>query len=260
MVFPHHENEVAQTETVTGKHPMARFWIHAGLLNVDGQKMSKSAGNFVPLPELLDRFPAAAVRYLFLQTGYRKPSNFSLAALEAAVRGLRGLYADVDALPSGPLVPDGPTAAGERLALPDEFASYLDDDLNTAGALGWLQRALRAQRAAGTDPATRDARARTLRACLDVLGLPPSGAHASLTARTVEVRLDDGHRKLLAAIAGDEAPDDRALIQRVVELRQAARARRDYAESDRLRDVLGRAGIVLHDGKNGTEWRFHEPA
>jgi cysteinyl-tRNA synthetase len=256
LIFPHHENEIAQTETATGKHPMARFWIHAGLLNVDGQKMSKSAGNFVPLPELLDRFPAAAVRYLFLQTGYRKPSNFSLAALEAAVRGLRGLYADVDALPDGPSAPDG-VADARRQAVPEEFAAYLDDDLNTAGALGWLQRALRAERGADGEAAARRARARGLRACLEVLGLPLSAAEAGLAAESAEVRLDDDQRSLLVAIAGDEAPDDRTLIQRVVDLRHAARARRDYAESDRLRDALARAGVVLHDGKNTTQWSFH---
>ncbi|HEV2908308.1 MAG TPA: cysteine--tRNA ligase, partial [Candidatus Eremiobacteraceae bacterium] len=84
LIFPHHENEVAQSETFTGKHPMADFWVHAGLLNVEGQKMSKSLGNFIPLAQMLDRYPAAVIRYLFLQTGYRKPSNFTTESIEAA--------------------------------------------------------------------------------------------------------------------------------------------------------------------------------
>src|SRR5450631_2530759 len=96
LIFPHHENEIAQTESFTGKHPMAEIWMHAGLLNVDGQKMSKSLGNFVPLVELLERQSWAAIRYFFLQTGYRKPTNFTDEAVEAATKGLRGLYADLE--------------------------------------------------------------------------------------------------------------------------------------------------------------------
>ncbi|MBV8282992.1 MAG: cysteine--tRNA ligase, partial [Candidatus Eremiobacteraeota bacterium] len=140
LIFPHHENEVAQTESYTGLHPMAEFWLHAGLLNVDGQKMSKSLGNFTPLTQMLDRYPAAVIRYLFLQTGYRKPSNFTADSIDAAGKGLRGLYADLDKLretvkPSG----GANQQASPNPAEVAEFDEFLDDDLNTAGAVGWLQ-------------------------------------------------------------------------------------------------------------------------
>src|SRR5450755_3645964 len=143
LIFPHHENEIAQTESCTGLHPMAAIWMHAGLLNVDGQKMSKSLGNFMPLVDLLKRHSWAAIRYFFLQTGYRKPTNFTDSALEAATKGLRGLYADIDALRA--MASERP-ARSERLAEAEEFDQLLDDDLNTAGAIGWLQKRLKAER------------------------------------------------------------------------------------------------------------------
>ena len=258
LIFPHHENEVAQTETFTGKHPMAAIWMHAGLLNVDGQKMSKSLGNFVPLVELLDRVSWAAIRYFFLQTGYRKPTNFTDQALEAATKGLRGLYTDLEQLRLA--AADLPARADGTIDS-EEFDALLDDDLNTAGAIGWLQKRIKAERAASLRRDGSPHAAVTLaERCLGVLGLPPNAALAGLEQMASEVRLSDDARRSLAAVAGDGHADDRALIDRVVAMRLDARASKDFATSDRLRDVLSSAGISLQDDKGETRWSVSAPA
>jgi cysteinyl-tRNA synthetase len=258
LIFPHHENEVAQTESFTGKHPMAVLWMHAGLLNVDGQKMSKSLGNFVPLVELLDRHSWAAIRYFFLQTGYRKPTNFTDEALEAATKGLRGLYTDLETLRAA--AADLPARTAGAIDS-EEFDALLDDDLNTAGAIGWLQKRLKAERTASIrrDGSPQAAIALAER-CLGVLGLPPNAMLAGLVASHVNFRLSDEARRSLAAVAGDGHADDRVLIDRVVAMRLDARAAKDFATSDRLRDVLTSAGIILQDAKGETKWSVGAPS
>ena len=257
LIFPHHENEVAQTETLTGKHPMANFWIHAGLLNVDGQKMSKSLGNFTPLSEMLDRYPAAVIRYLFLQTGYRKPTNFTDESIEAAGKGLRGLYADLEALreamqQSG----QGGRAAGD-LATADiqAFDEYLDDDLNTAGAVGWLQTYLKSARGhVAKDPSVAAQVVATAERCLSILGLPADANAAGLVQRRRELALSTMARLELRKLSGEHPADDAALVDKIVALRDKARAAKNWAMSDALRDALGRAGIALKDTPKGSEW------
>ncbi len=248
LVFPHHENEIAQTETATGKHPMARFWVHAGLLNVDGQKMSKSLGNFIPMRELLQQHRAAAVRYLFLQTGYRKPSNFTIAALEAAAKGLRGLYEELNALRSHAAI--GGTGPIDATA----FDAFLDDDLNTAGALGWLQTKVREGRTSAiANPRSAGNTIAIVERCLGVLGLPATAEQAGWpVARRVE--LAPAQRDLLRALAGDGELDGAALVNRILELREEARAKKNFATSDRLRDALASAGVNVRDLKSGSEW------
>jgi cysteinyl-tRNA synthetase len=255
LIFPHHENEVAQTESVTGKHPMARYWVHAGLLMVDGQKMSKSLGNFVPMTTLLERHAPAAIRYLFLQTGYRKPTNFTEESIGAATEGLRRLYENLEQLRAAA----GQTPPAYVNTIADEaaaFDAFLDDDLNTAGALGWLQTRVKDERSmvsknAGSPHATIALAER----CLAVLGLPGSAAAAGLAA-VQEVRLNDDSRERLSKIAGNGASgtDDAKLVQAVIDLRNEARAAKDFATSDKLRDALAGAGITLKDSKTGTDW------
>jgi cysteinyl-tRNA synthetase len=252
LIFPHHENEIAQTESVTGLHPMARYWMHAGLLLVDGQKMSKSLGNFEPLTSVLDRHAPAAIRYLFLQTGYRKPTNYTEEAIGAASDGLRRLYEGVEALrramadrPPG----DGPAVDAEA------FDAYLDDDLNTAGALGWLQSRIKEERAAAAKGLGSPLAAVALaERCLETLGLPGSAEAAGLTRRRGPITLRSEARLDLVEIVGKDSADDAQLVQAVVDLRRKAREVKDFATSDRLRDALADAGIAIKDSKSGTEW------
>jgi cysteinyl-tRNA synthetase len=260
LLFPHHENEVAQSETASGRRPMARYWVHAGLLQVDGQKMSKSLGNFIPLTDLLQQYPAVAARYLFLQTGYRKPSNFTTAALEAAAKGLRGLYADLDVLRDA--AQSHPTSVHCAIEAAD-FDAFLDDDLNTAGALGWLQCKVRDERAMPVQASgSAHATVALVERCLGILGLPATAEAAGLEAGVGRVELSTAHRAELRALAADgeadslrvDAMDDATLIDCVVAQRNRARASKDFSTSDRLRDALGKAGVALRDTKTGSEW------
>jgi cysteinyl-tRNA synthetase len=265
LIFPHHENEVAQTETYTGKPPMANFWIHAGLLNVDGQKMSKSLGNFTPLTEMLERYPAAVIRYLFLQTGYRKPTNFTVESIEAAGKGLRGLYADLEQLRA--LVPKpvataaNPAAALNQSAELREFNEYLDDDLNTAGAVGWLQTllksAIRSSRDATGQGGSASVPAQAVAIAehaLSIFGLPPDAQSAGLLQQRRELSLSTLARLELRKLAGEHPADDAALVQKIVAMRDKARVAKNWALSDALREALGRAGIALKDTAQGSEW------
>ncbi|MBC5825356.1 MAG: cysteine--tRNA ligase [Candidatus Eremiobacteraeota bacterium] len=244
LIFPHHENEIAQTESLTAREPMARIWMHAGLVMVDGQKMSKSLGNFLPLTTLLDRYPAAAIRFLFLQTGYRKPTNFTEDAVEAAVKGLRGLYAELDALRLRSSNGRPALSGGSSDSAFDDFEAYLDDDLNTAGALGWLQKTMRGGLVTPT----------LVDRCLNVLGLPLRGADAGFDSPSREVRLDEPARRALRELTDDRPASDAALVERVLALRGAARTAKDFATSDKLRAALAAAGISIKDTKDGTDW------
>jgi len=253
LIFPHHENEVAQTETFTGKHPMANFWVHAGLLNVDGQKMSKSLGNFTPLTQMLDRYPAAVIRYLFLQTGYRKPSNFTADSIEAAGKGLRGLYADLDKLRArarlNPMERSDVSDRQRESAI-EEFNAFLDDDLNTAGAIGWLQTYVKPSI---KDRTGADAVA-VVEQALERLGLPVDAESAGVAATSSQLKLSKAARMEFSIITGDrDAPDD-DLVSKVVAIREKARKSKDWAQSDRLRDALARAGIAVKDTATGSQW------
>lgn len=254
LIFPHHENEIAQTETFTGKHPMADFWVHAGLLNVDGQKMSKSLGNFIPLTQMLDRYPAAVIRYLFLQTGYRKPTNFTAESIEAAGKGLRGLYADLEKLREGVRRPDSPDeseAAGAKL---EEFRAYLDDDLNTAGAVGWLQTYIKSAFKERAGESRAHEVVAVAAQCLEALGLPADAESAGVAATSSQVKLNHAARIALSIIAGERDAPDIELVEKVVALRQKAREAKDWAKSDALRDALARAGIAVKDTTSGSQW------
>ena len=257
LIFPHHENEIAQSEPLMEKPPMAQTWVHGGLLNFEGRKMSKSLGNFEPLTDLLKRHDPLAIRLLFLQTGYRKPMNFteeSIAGAKTALDRLRRGYAVL----SGDLPLPAATAAGGDgvAAYESRFFALLDDDMNTAGALGVLFD-LVSGLAKHPDPVQREAGAVMLHDALGLFGLgplvdrpleaEPAGAlDPSLTGR-LRARLDG-----VLHFNGALSPE--AAIQAVIDARGQARKDKDFALGDRLRDALAAEGIVLKDSKDGTTW------
>jgi cysteinyl-tRNA synthetase len=257
LVFPHHENEIAQSEAVTG-HPLSRYWMHNGMVNVGGEKMSKSLGNFTTIRQLLDSPNAPdpmAVRLFLLQGQYRKPVDFTDEAIAAATNGWHTLseglrfgpdygtklgWADVDD-------PDFLNPAAMRIdrdsAPVQQFQTIMDDDFNTAGALAVLFELAKELRRAGnliTHTGEADTASDVLRqqwqtlVCLAaVLGLKAAPAEA------------------VAAVGGLSDAD----IEAMIEQRKAARAAKDFAESDRLRDELQAQGITLIDKPGGvTEW------
>ncbi|HET9976234.1 MAG TPA: cysteine--tRNA ligase, partial [Burkholderiaceae bacterium] len=219
LIFPHHENEIAQSE---GAHdgPFARYWLHNGFLNVDNEKMSKSLGNFFTIRDVLQRFDGETLRFFMLRTHYRSPFNFSDANLEDARQALRRLYTALDGLTPAEVRLDWsqPQAAAFRAAM--------DEDFNTPLALAVLfdlAGELNRTRA----PATA-ALLRSLGGVLGVLQQPPRAyLQGGIDASAIE-----------AAIAA----------------RQAAKAAKDYAEADRIRKQLAGMGIELKDTPQGTTW------
>ncbi|MBE0644084.1 MAG: cysteine--tRNA ligase [Bacteroidetes bacterium] len=236
LIFPHHENEIAQSEALTHQ-PFARYWMHFGFLNIDNEKMSKSLGNFFTAREILDKYPAEVIRFYYLQTHYRGPLNFTQEGLEAAKTGLQKLQVLFDALadaPAGSGTVD--VAAHEQL-----FVAAMDDDFNTPagfGALFDLARDVNTVLHAdgGLDAASRDA-------ARDLL-------HRTAVAVFGVVRMEN------ASGGGDKLLGD--VMQLLIALRAEAREQKQWALSDRIRDGLKELGIVLEDSRDGTKWKLGE--
>jgi cysteinyl-tRNA synthetase len=263
LIFPHHENEIAQSEAATGT-PFARHWLHAGLLQVDAEKMSKSLGNFMLLKDVLVDYPAPVVRLLMLQTHYRSPLDFSLERLDEAATAydrlatpLRNL-AWLEEHPASDEEPPAETLASVRDAEDEarrRFVEEMDDDFNTAGALGALFDLVRelnrflesgaAETAAGR-AAARGA-ADTLAELAGVLGIEVTGAAADYPEEVV------GIAREFAGYAGD-APAE--AVEALLAVRAKARAERDWDTSDAVRDRLTAAGLTIEDTKDGPRVVF----
>ena len=266
LVFPHHENEIAQSEGATGK-PFARYWIHNGFVNVDSEKMSKSLGNFFTLREVLAKVKPDVLRFFFASSHYRSPIDYSDRSLAEAQAGLDRLYrvkAKAEGCGAAGIQPSEVPEDGEFAPLrdaPARFAEAMDDDFNTAAALGHLFDAVRAlNRLSPADPAAeREDAARFLAgyALLDplfgVLGLLRSSAReyfqVVITPETGPLGIE-GHPPGLA-----HGPTREEIERRIGE-RKAARARKDFAGADRIRNELEALGILLEDTKAGTTWKY----
>jgi len=220
LVFPHHENEIAQA--VGAGHEFARYWMHNGMLNVDGEKMSKSLGNFVTLVDVLGKYDPRAFRLLVLQTHYRKQMEIGdkeLSDAEKAVGRLDTLARRARA---------GELPAGE-LGNVEPFRSAMDDDFDTPAALAYVFELVKDANTA-----------------LDE-GLLETAATAFTTAQELAA--------VLGIDARADAPEADAEIDALVQAREDARAAKDWAEADRIRGELSARGIVVEDTARGPEWR-----
>lgn len=213
LIFPHHENEIAQSCCAFPGSAFARFWLHNGMVQVNGAKMSKSLGNFRTVQDVLAQAPAEAVRFLLLKTHYRSLLDFSDAGLIEAKKELDRFYRALEKHPDP--APDG--------VVPDAVLSTLADDVNTPGVISAMHGLADAALAGDADAAA------SLKAAGQMLGL-------------LNVSSEDWFR-------GDI---DQSVVDELVGLRIAARQRRDFAESDRLRDEIATLGVVIEDGPGGV--------
>jgi len=233
LQFPHHENEIAQSEAATGQH-FVNYWIHNGFVQVDEEKMSKSLGNFFTVRDILQRYQPEEVRYFILASHYRSPLNYSDDNLDQARAALQRLYTALRDAGSVPDV-DPPPEVNAR------FRTAMDDDFNTPEALAVLFELARDINRA------REQRQPELASQL-------AGALRSLGERLGLLGADPGSYLRGKHGAAQQGPSDHD-IDALVAQRDAARASRNWAEADRLRDQLAEMGVVLEDGAAGTRWR-----
>jgi cysteinyl-tRNA synthetase len=232
LVFPHHENEIAQSTCAHGGRIFARYWMHNGFVTVEGTKMSKSLGNTLLIRDLRDKAPPEAMRYVLLNAHYRQPLDWSDSALEQAARTLDRLYgtlrdlADVDIGSGAPPVPV-------------DFEAALLDDLGTPNALAWLSQAAGDARKAEGPVARRAAKAALVGAgsLIGLLGQSPDAWFGQAGAADV----------------------DEARVAALVERRQAAKKARNFADADAIRAELESLGVIVEDTPQGPRWKFARP-
>ena len=234
LVFPHHENEIAQTESVTGK-TFARYWVHNGMMQLAGEKMSKSLGNLVTIDDFLAAHEGDVLRMMILNSSYRNPLTFGEDVIAQAERALERLRLGLRPVSGGALTAGGAVESLSQQvdATRQGFVECMDDDFNTAGALGYLfdlLRAINQARDAGVSPEHIAAGQSLLRELLLVFGLHPE-----------------------RDAAGSQAD---AFINLLIEIRRELRAQKLWALSDQVRDRLAELGVLLEDSKEGTTWRW----
>lgn len=238
LVFPHHENEIAQSEAANGKE-FARYWMHNAFINVDNKKMSKSEGNFFTLREILDQYDPQVVRFFMLNSHYRSQLNFSRDLMEAAKNSLNRILTSVGQLEhlleSGALIrksitSDEQVILTEAEGLNTKFIDAMDDDFNTADAIA---------------------------AIFELVKLANTTCNAESSVefvQTMKERLEN-----LCDILGLETKKKEELldadIEKLIEERQSARKNKDFARSDEIRNLLLEKGIILEDTREGVRWK-----
>lgn len=235
LIFPHHENEIAQSESYTGQ-PFARYWVHNGMLQLSGEKMSKSLGNIISIDEFLSKHPADVFRIIVLNSSYRSPLTFTEEVIAQATRGLdrlRGAFRP--ARPNGSADSDAEhTTLRQQMEITrNGFIEAMDDDFNTAGALSQLfelVRGINQARDAGVAEETLQAAQALLRELSSVLGLT----------------LEEPTRVSSAD----------PFVELLINIRTELRQQKLWALSDRIRDGLRGLGVILEDSKDGSAWRW----
>jgi cysteinyl-tRNA synthetase len=272
VIFPHHEDEIAQSESYTGKVPFVKYWLHNGLLrpSPDQEKMTRHLGNFISTEEALEKYNPDAIRLFILSSHYRSPITWSEEGVVGADRGLERLRTA--------LKPASSTSAegGEELLSAAEqarrmFREAMDDDFNTARAVGHLfdlGRVINQARDAGVPPSALAAAQGIVRELAGVLGLTLQDTEVSVPTAAVRELADDIREELAAQgkpalaekLASEEAPEEgagdaEALIELLVRVRSELRSAKEYQLADRIRGALAELGIVVEDSPEGSTWR-----
>ena len=233
LIFPHHENEIAQSEAANGK-PFAHYWMHNGYINIDNKKMSKSLGNFFTVREVAEQYGYGVIRYMMVQAHYRSPINYCKELLDACKASLERLYVCRDTLDraiatakSGEISAEATETFAKRK---EQFITAMDDDLNTADGMTAIFELVRDLNRMSADASTSkeqlEAGAKLFDELTGVMGLLYN-------------------RKQADAIPAE--------VTALVEQRQAARKAKDFAEADRLRDEIAALGYTVRETRQGTE-------
>jgi cysteinyl-tRNA synthetase len=225
LIFPHHENEIAQSRCAHGTAAMANIWMHNGFLEVEGEKMSKSLGNFITIRELLADWPGEVLRLNMLKTHYRSPIDWTVKGLEESKKTLDYWYS---------VIGDNTQGIEE---IDDEVLGSLLDDLNSPNAITRLH-GIASEIRTGASGLLQIELKRRLKASAMLLGLLEQSEGAYLRSNPKAITVDE------------------ATVRALVERRTAARARKDFSESDRIRDELAAMGVVIKDSKEGTTWEI----
>ena len=239
LIFPHHENEIAQSEACNGEK-FANYWMHNGFLNIDNKKMSKSAGNFFTVREIGEKYPLQVIRFFMLSAHYRSPLNFSDTLVEAAKHGLERILTAVDNLrdvlaakqsdgANGVLTEVDQKNMDEAKALVAKFEASMEDDFNTADAIAAIFELVKLANVTAADGS-----AEYVQYLLDTI-----------------VKLCD----ILGIITDKKEEMLDADIEALIEERQAARKAKNFARADEIRDMLADKGIILEDTRAGVKWK-----
>lgn len=231
LVFPHHENEIAQSEAANGTE-FARYWMHNGFLKINNEKMSKSLGNFFTVREIAEKYPLQVIRFFMLSAHYRSPLNFSADLVEASKNGLERILTAVDRLKSisGTEGEVDKAVADEMDAFVKKYEVAMDDDLNTADAISVIFELVKYANVNVTEESTKatvELVLNTVTKLCDILGI--------ITEKKKEILDSD--------------------IEALIEERQAARKAKNFARADEIRDQLSDMGIILEDTREGVKWK-----
>ena len=231
LVFPHHENEIAQSEAANGTE-FARYWMHNGFLKINNEKMSKSLGNFFTVRDIAEKYPLQVIRFFMLSAHYRSPLNFSADLVEASKNGLERILTAVDRLKSisGTEGEVDKAVADEMDAFVKKYEAAMDDDLNTADAISVIFELVKYANVNVTEESTKatvELVLNTVTKLCDILGI--------ITEKKKEILDSD--------------------IEALIEERQAARKAKNFARADEIRDQLSDMGIILEDTREGVKWK-----
>lgn len=231
LVFPHHENEIAQSEAANGTE-FARYWMHNGFLKINNEKMSKSLGNFFTVREIAEKYPLQVIRFFMLSAHYRSPLNFSADLVEASKNGLERILTAVDRLKSisGTEGEVDKAVADEMDAFVKKYEAAMDDDLNTADAISVIFELVKYANVNVTEESTKatvELVLNTVTKLCDILGI--------ITEKKKEILDSD--------------------IEALIEERQAAKKAKNFARADEIRDQLSDMGIILEDTREGVKWK-----
>jgi cysteinyl-tRNA synthetase len=250
LVFPHHENEIAQSEGATGK-PFVKYWLHNGFVNVNQEKMSKSLGNFFTIRDILKSYDPEVLRFFILTAHYRSPIDFSDQNLQEARLGLSRFYealqVALEVLDASP-ASDSVSEAGKTLEA--AFREAMDDDFNTAAAIGHLFEAVRTINRLVTEKGFRKNREKLAEVRALYETLLKLGGVLGIFASDPAIWLRQMNLALLTATGYSEAD-----MEEFIRQRQEARKNKDFTRADEIRDELAAKGIQLLDGPQGTTWK-----